>query len=143
MKEKIEEYVKRYPSLQKWFAWREPPYKESVKELYVRYMKNLFCVLSGKTPDELASIKTLEEADKMRGVIAKGMRERFDLGTTSIEYRIHALNQFYRANGVPVEDPYGGIEESDYMLWKDILRAKRISEEDFKKHLTAIRKNER
>lgn len=120
-----EEYIQKYPSMQKWFSWKQPPYKESTKKLYIGYMKRLFCVLSNKTPDELAKIKTLEEADKVRGVIAKGMRHRFHLGTTSIEYRVHALNQFYRANGVPVEDPYGGIEESDSNLFKNIMRLRK------------------
>jgi hypothetical protein len=58
----------------------------------------------------------------MCGIIASGMRHKRKLGTTSIEYRIHALNQFFRANAVPVEDPYGGIKDADPNLHKDIQR---------------------
>lgn len=116
--------IEEYDSVKKWFAWR--PYTERTKKLHVRYMKNIFCALTNKNPDELVSVKTLEAGDDLRGVIGAGMRHKLKLSTTSIELRINALNQFFRANSVPVEDPYGGIEKHDVDLIKDIRRLVRL-----------------
>ena len=111
--------IEEYDSVKKWFAYR--PYTDKTKKLHVRYMK-IFCSLTNKTPDELVSVKTLEAGDDLRGIIGSGMRHKLKLGTTSIELRLNALNQFFRANGVPVKDTYGGIEKHDANLSKDIRR---------------------
>jgi hypothetical protein len=114
--------IEEYESVKKWFAWKQPkPYTDKTNKLHVGYMK-IFCVLTNKTPDELVSVKTLEAGNDLRGIIASGMRHKRKLGTTSIEVRVNAFNEFFRANGVSVGDPYGGVEKHDPDLIKDIRR---------------------
>jgi hypothetical protein len=116
--------IEDFESFKKWLAWKAEkgkPYTEGTKRLYLKYMENIFCKLTGKTPDELANV-TREQADVQRGEMASKMRSVLHLSVSSIEYRVHALNQFYRANNIRVSDPYGGIERVDVTLWKDIKR---------------------
>jgi hypothetical protein len=115
--------IESYVSIKRWFAWRGKPYAEGTRKLYLDYMENLYCALTGKDPDQLVSVQSREEADLQRGEIASKMQHKLGLSVTSIEYRIHALNQFYRANGIRVPDPYAGIERVDSQLFKDIKRS--------------------
>jgi len=114
---KIEEYMQKHPSVQTWFlnkAKSKKPYEPSTKKEYVEWME-LWCSLTGKTPDELASCK---EIDEMRGIIAEGMRKH-PLSINSVTHRLNALNRFWHFNGRHIKDRYGGIPES---LRKEIKR---------------------
>lgn len=103
-KEKIEEYVEKHPSVKKWFLARKKPYAVSTQLEYIEYMQ-LWCKLSGKTPDELANCKDIDE---QRGIIADGMR-KLGLAVRSVTDRTNALNGFWKANGRQIKETYGGI----------------------------------
>lgn len=117
--EEVEEYILKYSSIRKWFLKPngERCYTPATEKQYIQYMK-LWCSLADKTtPDKLAICKDI---DKIRGVIAEGLREKH-LAVRSIIYRLHPLNSFWSANGRQVKETYGGISEP---LITDILREK-------------------
>ncbi len=102
----VDEWLKRYESIRNWFIKPngERRYTPATEKQYIEYMK-LYQQFTGKTPDELANC---EDVDKMRGIIADGLRAK-PLKICSVTYRLHPLNSFWRYNGRRTNDVYGGI----------------------------------
>jgi hypothetical protein len=119
-----EEYVRKYPSIQNWFAKGNhgKGYTRSTQRGYIRFLK-VWCSLLGKNPDELANC---ENIDEVRGDIAAGLKTP-SLSVESVRKRINALNEFWRCNGRTVDDVYGGIKEKNDLLYKVIKMRQPVS----------------
>ena len=106
VKRYIERQVQRHPAIQNWFTPPpgKKPYTIGTKQLYLEYLED-WCHLTGMTPEELAAC---EDIDRMRGLIAAGVRARGVMVIT-VRFRINALNVFWRRNERRVKDVHGGI----------------------------------
>jgi hypothetical protein len=65
----------------------------------------LFCLITGKTPDELTQVSSPEEALRIQQQIAETMRE-VGLRAHSSIFRINALHSFWEANGVKLTEDF-------------------------------------
>ena len=111
--------VQNYKSVQNWFikAKGGRGYAPSTERNYIGRME-IFCKLTGKTPDMLA----LADMGKMRDIIAVGLRVQYHRSIRSVSQWINTLNSFWKYNGRQLEGKYYGIREH---LRKDIIRLKR------------------
>jgi muramoyltetrapeptide carboxypeptidase LdcA involved in peptidoglycan recycling len=68
----------------------------------MRYL-SLFCGLLHKTPDQLASVSSIE-ALEIQIQLATAMEQELKLKRRSITQRLNALHSFWRANNVQLTD---------------------------------------
>lgn len=100
--EKIQQYVNRFGSIQKWFHSGKKPYTPETMKVYVNYME-MFCNVLHKTPDAIISdIKVadrpIDEMENTEKKLALYMIEKIKL--RSIQQRLNAFHSFLRANGI-------------------------------------------
>ena len=121
----VEEAIRRYKSIRNWFIRPngERRYKPTTERMYIKRME-IWCNLTRKTPDELAN----EDIDRMRGIIAERLKERFVEQGRRVVIRIvglwiNSLNSFWKYNRRQVKEKYGGISEP---LRKEIRRLAKI-----------------
>lgn len=100
--EKIQQYVSRFGSIQKWFRRGKKPYTFETMKVYVNYMQ-MFCNILHKTPDQIISDirdadRPIDEIENTEKKLAFYMITKIKL--RSIQQRLNAFHSFLRANGI-------------------------------------------
>lgn len=106
IQEKIEDYIRKYPSVKKWFLKPdgERRYKPTTERANIKCLE-LWCTLLNKNPDQLVP-SNLEEAEVIQRKIVGMLHLKTSLGENGILQHTTKYHSFCRHNGF--DFPYGG-----------------------------------